>query len=408
MIIYGQERSSLRKLLAIPLTYRERLSIILPNRGDLAKRGIMPLEELHGMHGGRILVVHQGALGDLILALPAIKALREFLQPVWLEMMGHPWTLTLAHGHPYADAIMDINRGDMAPFFQETAPLPAGMSAHLGGFDAAFYFGRSTTLARNLRRAGIRRIFILPPFPAQRTHVIDHHFQSLQALGIFPPPSPPRIFLPEKEREEARGFFLQRGWDLNAIVALHPGAGSRKKAWPPHRFAALGRVLAAASKKLLICQGPADEDAVRAVRAGLDGIPHLLVHDKHITSLAALLSCVSLFIGNDSGISHLAAALGVPTIAIFGPTDPLCWAPRGDRAFWLQGKAACAPCARDQQRNCERQQCLEGIEVEAVMAFITEKKMMHHTAACHQGRPLGRETLPHLRQGEEGMSLPPP
>ncbi|OGP56123.1 MAG: hypothetical protein A2Y65_00545 [Deltaproteobacteria bacterium RBG_13_52_11] len=368
----------------------------------------MPLEELRGMPEGRILVIHQGALGDLIVALPAIKALRDALQPAWLEMMGHPWTLALIHGHPYADAIIDINRGDMAPFFQEAAPLPAGMSAHLGGFDAAFCFSQSTTLAHNLRRSGIKRTFIFPPFPDQRIHVIDHHFQSLKALGISPPPTLPQIVLRNEERVEARRFFLQRGWDLNAIIALHPGAGGRKKVWPPYRFAALGRALTRESKKLLICQGPADEEVTSEVLKGLAGIPYLLVHDKHITSLTALLSCVSLFIGNDSGISHLAAALEVPTITIFGPTDPLCWAPRGDRAFWLQGKAACAPCARDQQRLCKRQQCLEGIEVEAVMAFIAEKKMTHHTAACHQGRPLDRETLPHERQGEEGMSLPPP
>jgi len=369
----------------------------------------MSREELHntaGVLGSRILVCHQGALGDLILTLPAIKALRDALQPAWLEMMGHPWTLALVHGHPYADAVMDINRGDMAPLFQENAPLPATMKRHLGQFDAAFCFARSETLAYSLRRAGIRRIFTLPSFPDTRMHVIDHHLLSLKTLGIAASPTPPLIFPPKGAQEEAKAFFLRKGWDLDAIVALHPGAGSRKKAWPASRFAALGRALARASKKLLICQGPADETITAEVLQGLAGIPYLVVRDKPITELAALLSCVSLFIGNDSGISHLTAALKRPTIAIFGPTDPVVWAPHGARAFWLQGQAACAPCARDRQRSCQQQQCLDSIEVEHVIAFLAEKKMISHTVGLPEARPSAREKPIHP-YGEEGHSLPP-
>ena len=369
----------------------------------------MSREELRntaGVLGSRILVVHQGALGDLILTLPAIKALRDALQPAWLEMMGHPWTLALISGHPYADAVMDINRADMAPLFQEHAPLPATITGHLGQFDAAFCFARSETLAYNLRRAGIRRTFTLPSFPDRRMHAIDHHLSSLRDLGIAASPTPPLIFPPKKAQEEAKAFFRQKGWDLDAICALHPGAGSRKKAWPASRFAALGRALARGSKKLLICQGPADETITAEVLQGLAGIPYLVVRDKPITELAALLSCVSLFIGNDSGISHLAAALKRPTVAIFGPTDPCVWAPRGARAFWLRGRAACAPCARDRQLSCQQQHCLDSIEVEHVIAFLTEKKMISHTAASPSERPSAGEKPIHP-YGEGGHSLPP-
>ncbi len=365
----------------------------------------MSVEELRG---SRILVVHQGALGDLILALPAVKALRESLQPARLEMMGHPWTLPLADGHPYADAIIDINRGEMAPFFQEGAPLPAKMSGYLSGIDAAFCFSQSTTLAHNLRRAGIKRTFTLPSFPNARTHIIDHHLSSLTALGIFAPPAPPRIFLRDEERAWAQEFFLQKGWDNTAIIALHPGAGSRKKVWPPHRFAAVGRILAGQSKKLLIVQGPADETAAREVLTGLAGTQHLLVHDVPLPKLAPLLTCASLFIGNDSGISHLAAALEVPTITIFGPTDPQVWAPRGKKAFWLQGKAACAPCGRENQRLCEQQQCLEGIEVEDAMAAVFAVMNLPPDAAFGQGRSVDIKQLAHPSGGAEGITVPPP
>jgi ADP-heptose:LPS heptosyltransferase len=374
----------------------------------------MSREELRNLPKGRILVCHQGALGDLILTLPAIKGLRDALQPAWLEMMGHPWNLALVLGHPYADAVRDINRGDMASLFQEHAPLPAAIKGYLGQFDAAFCFARSETLAYSLRRAGIRQTFTLPSFPDKRMHVIDHHLSSLKALGIAAAPTPPLIFPLQGAQEEAKAFFLRKGWGLDAICALHPGAGSRKKAWPASRFAALGRALACQSHKILIIQGPADEAITAEVLKGLAGIPYLLVRDKPITQLAALLSLAALFIGNDSGVSHLAAALKRPTIALFGPTDPVVWAPRNDRAFWLQGRAACTPCARDRQRSCKQQQCLDAITVEAVMQCIAEKVMIRHTKALPAGgdplvneRPIAREKPIHPYE-EEGITLLPP
>jgi ADP-heptose:LPS heptosyltransferase len=370
----------------------------------------MSREELRntaGVLGSRILVVHQGALGDLVLALPAIKALRHALQPTRLEMLGHPWTLTLVSGYPYADAVTDINRADMASLFLEAAPLPATLKGHIGTFDAAFCFSRSEALVHNLRRAGIKQTFTLSPFPDKRMHVIDHHLSSLKAFGIAVAPTPPMIFPPQGAQEEVKAFFLQKNWDLRGIVALHPGAGSRKKAWPAARFVTLARALAGKSNKILIIAGPADEKITKEVLKGLADTPYLLVQDQPITRLAALLSFASLFIGNDSGISHLAAALKRPTIALFGPTDPYVWAPRNDQTFWLQGRAACAPCTRDAQRSCKQQHCLDSITVEAVMTLIAEKGLINDTAAFHDRRAIPREKRAQ-QYGEEGQSLPPP
>lgn len=352
---------------------------------------------------GRILCIHQGAVGDLILALPAIRALRDCLQPQWLEVMGHPWTVPLVCGHPYADAVIDCNRAAIAPLFLEGAHLSAALKEYLETFDAAFCFSRSTTLAHNLREAGIPMVALLPPFPKGRQHLIDHHLSSLKSLGITLSSATPTIYLPNEEKEWAEGFFRQRGLDRHEIIALHPGSGSRKKAWPPERFAALGRALIreGASRRLLIIQGPADEWAVEGVVAGLGGVPHLVVRDMPIIKLAALVSRAGLFIGNDSGCSHLAAALGVPTLALFGPTDPQCWAPRGERASWLQGKIGCAPCTQATLRTCERQRCLEAIEEEAVLARIAEKLL-----PLNKGKHSTRETPPHQWiERPEGISV---
>ena len=326
-------------------------------------------DELHGVHGGRILCIHQGALGDFILSLPAIKTLREYLQPTWLEIMGHPWILPLVAGPPYGDAVTDINRAQMALLFQEDAVITEELQAYLRAFDAAFYFGKSAALARNLQRAGIHKTFILPPFPVQRQHLIDHHLAFLTAMGLSASSSTPELFLRGETKKEAEVFFRERAWESHTIIALHPGAGGLNKVWPPQRFAALGRALAGAAAKLLIIQGPADKDPVQEVVADLDGTPHLVVHDVPITTLAALLSHASLFIGNDSGVSHLAAALGIWTLALFGPTDPSVWAPRGERAFYLK-----------------KGESLDTIEVADVLRFLNEQMKPCLTPVALRGR----------------------
>ena len=238
---------------------------------------------------------------------------------------------------------------------------------------------------------------------------MDHHLSSVTALGISATPTPPRIFLRGEDHEWAEGFFRQRGldlWNLHRIIALHPGAGSRKKTWHPHRFAALGRALASDGRALLIIQGPADEDAVGEMLRVLNGTAHLLTHNLSVIKLAALLSRASLFIGNDSGVSHLAAALGVPTVAIFGPTDPLIWAPRGERAWWLQGEASCAPCRLQQRQTCERQRCLDTIEVEDLLKFLARGMEVHREAVLQDSGTLPNEGISHSVKGHEAIPVP--
>jgi hypothetical protein len=289
--------------------------------------------------------------------------------------MGHPWILPLVSTPSYADALTDINRSQFALLFQEDAIITEELQAYLGAFDAAFYFGRSAALAHNLQRGGIRKTFMLPLYPSHRQHLIDHHLASLKALGISAASSTPELFLRDEAREEAEVFLRKRNWGSNNIIALHPGAGGRDKVWPPQRFAALGRALARGSNKLLIIQGPADEDVVKEVCAGLDGIPHLVVQDVPIKQLAALLSHASLFVGNDSGVSHLAAALGVLTLALFGPTDPEVWAPRGKRAFYLKKGGS-----------------IDTIEKEDVLTFLQKRMKLHNGPVTEEGKSIDMPT----------------
>jgi ADP-heptose:LPS heptosyltransferase len=120
------------------------------------------------------------------------------------------------------------------------------------------------------------------------------------------------------------------------LVALHPGSGGRHKCWPPDRYGRLCDRLTAMGYTPVLTAGPADEGVIQAVMAGASAARPVVVDQAPLTHLAGLLTRCRAMMGNDSGITHLAAAVGIPTIALFGPTDPAVWGPRGKtvRIVW--------------------------------------------------------------------------
>jgi ADP-heptose:LPS heptosyltransferase len=109
-------------------------------------------------------------------------------------------------------------------------------------------------------------------------------------------------------------------------VLIHPGSGSPLKNWPADRFRALVDRLVARSWSVKIIVGPADGTAAKTLHGAAPG-----VHPPTLLDLTSALERCALYVGNDSGVTHLSARLGVPTVAVFGPTDPRRWAPRGSR-----------------------------------------------------------------------------
>jgi ADP-heptose:LPS heptosyltransferase len=114
------------------------------------------------------------------------------------------------------------------------------------------------------------------------------------------------------------------------LLAVHPGSGGRQKCWPAASFyAVMRRLHAQLQVSFMIIEGPAEEKTAGVFQKSLAELPHMRIRNLELCLVSAILSQSALFIGNDSGITHMAAALGIPTIAVFGPTDPAVWAPRG-------------------------------------------------------------------------------
>ena len=228
-------------------------------------------------------------------------------------------------------------------------------------------------MVRNLRAAGAKHVIYYEPFPSEGgdIHVIDHFLKCLDLLGVHHANKIPKIFLRDEDVLLGEKFLNDRVVDpKKMLVAMHPGSGSRQKCWPVDRYVELILWLKKEmDAQILLISGQADTGIVEALRVEVrDNI--ILVDQLSLPILAAIIKRSNLFVGNDSGITHVAAALGIPTITIFGPTDPGIWGPRGGRVKILYKKSPCSPCSFDTRRNCFSQICLEGVTSEDVISEI--------------------------------------
>ncbi|MFZ2643437.1 MAG: glycosyltransferase family 9 protein [Verrucomicrobiia bacterium] len=279
----------------------------------------------------RILVIRGGAIGDFILTLPAIGALRQRWPSARLEILGYPRIAALADGRYYADAIRSIDAGPMARFFVPEADLDPSLSDYFASFDLvlSYLYDPDDIFSANLGRAGVTRLLRASAKP-DREHAATHFARPLAELGLRADPAHPRLFPNAADRAFAEQFLTLNSSlsTLHSLVAIHPGSGGEHKVWPADRWAAVIRALREqAGCNILLIGGEADDTARRALAPF--NLP--AAWNLPLPQLAAILERCGLFAGHDSGITHLAAAVGVPTLALFGPTSPNIWSPLGPR-----------------------------------------------------------------------------
>jgi ADP-heptose:LPS heptosyltransferase len=322
-----------------------------------------------------ILVIHQGALGDFILALPALKTLRKAFPQAKSAIMGYPRILELVEKRFYAEEILSIDQKGMASFFVREGSLDFPLSQFFKTFDLMVVFGRDGegTVIRNLRRVCQDRLLPINSFPPwdERVHLTDHLLKQFAQFGLPISEPNPRLHLKDSDREWAKDFWTSKGVDMeerSKVIILHPGSGSKKKVWPLDRFLNLAHTLRDHfDSKILIVLGPAEGPEVHKAFGGMGSNSFIQAKGLSLLQLASVMEGCWFFIGNDSGISHMAAALGLPAIAIFGPTDPKVWSPRGEKTFVVRKESHCSPCPQERFFQCKDFECLKRIEVGEVL-----------------------------------------
>lgn len=317
----------------------------------------------------RVLVVRLGAMGDVVHALPAVTALRAALpgahigwaiEERWAELLCASETCE-ARGPamPLVDAIHFVNTQAWraAPFSDETWAEARGTFRAMRElrYDVALDFQGSlksatvAALSGATRRLGNRRpweraaaMFYTHPVEVRSAHVVEQALEIASAVAgkhlHYLPPSLPVDAQDEKWAEEcarrARGRF----------AVLCPGAGWGAKQWPAERYGRLARALADAGLEVLVNHSPAEKTLANEVKQASDADAQPL--QCSVSELTALLRRAQLVAGGDTGPLHLAAALEVPVLALYGPTDPKRTGPFGTRAIVLRSASSTTSHAR--------------------------------------------------------------
>ncbi len=253
-----------------------------------------------------------------------------------LEIVGQKQIVALAERRFYADATRSIEAAGLAPFFVDGGELPPEWCAYFAGFEfiVSYLPDPDGMFAVNLDRAGAREVAQGPLNITGHAHAALQLALPLQQFGITCTNPAAELFPNAEDNAFASRFLAQTS---GRVVALHPGSGGRAKNWPIDGWIAVARSLLSSDAKihLLIVGGEADADQLRAMSRALPARTSVAEH-LPLPQLAAVLAQCSAFVGHDSGISHLAAAVGTPTLLLFGPTDPRIWAPANANARVLR------------------------------------------------------------------------
>jgi heptosyltransferase-2 len=287
----------------------------------------------------RILAIRGGAIGDFILTLPALKALREAYPHAHVEILGYKHIAALAENRFYAQEVRSIEHGPLSSFFAMNSDLPAELAGYFAGFDLiiSYLYDPDRIFEKNLLRCGVKNLICGPAKIAEtRGHAARQLAQPIEQLGITVADLAEQIFLSADDRQVAQEFFQSSS---QPVVAIHPGSGSKQKNWPVENWIELfssksdlpkaTRDLGDIGKQLslVVVSGEADEAQAVQLEHTWQDRDVRFAKNLPLLHLAAVLEH-TVFVGHDSGISHLAAAAGANCILLFGPTNPDVWAPR--------------------------------------------------------------------------------
>ena len=282
-----------------------------------------------------ILIVHQGAIGDFILSLPSLESIHRSYSQARFIFLGHPSVLSIVHSRPYFHSVLNCADKRWAPFYNSKEKLETGAFDSLPPVDSIFAFCSSSSqpLVDNLASIYGKPAHRIDPFPEPDLvlHVSEYQCRQLEELSIAALPCGAPVIAPSQDDFfEARRFVQQNVTKGEQLILLHPGSGGRKKLWSVAGWLdVIIRILGHNNIKISLIEGPADSHIIQQLRSKSGSTSLLLANNWPLGKLAALMKQSSLYLGNDSGITHLAAACNTPTIALFGPTDPSIWGPQG-------------------------------------------------------------------------------
>jgi len=318
----------------------------------LMRRPPLTPAELRALAPGRILLVRQqNQMGDMVCATPVFRAIRAAFPEARIALVTAPVNVEVVRHNPHLDAVITYDKKavrspsglvgfvrQVRNFRPDLAFVLASVSFSVTSAFIGLASGARWVVGADSVPFGFdvaRRAFslCLPARPDLDRHAVDHGLAPLEAVGITTPDRSTVVVPAPAEEAAADRILGDLGWGPG-FWALHPGAGKRQNVWPGGRFAGIVKRALAADRRVLVLHGPADGAEVEALcreSAGADPARFRIAPACPVGVGAALLERADRFLCNDTGVMHVAGAVGVPTVALFGPTDPALWKPPSDR-----------------------------------------------------------------------------
>ena len=309
----------------------------------------------------KILVLFPGALGDFICFLPA------------LEFLARDRSVDLFARSAYADLLLpaihlsSIERHEIGRLFVVGAGRDEALRRFLDPYRVIYSWTGSgdENFVTNIRTLAGGRAKLFPFRPDYSTaHIADYYLACVNGKPVGE--TDPSIPLRRDALFWGRNWLSERGFEGKKILALAPGSGAREKNWPGDFFREVERWWRDCGGESFVIFGPAEEEWFDHQ----DWRGANVARHPELGQIAALLSLSDLYLGNDSGLTHLAAAVGVETVALFGPTDPREWAPRGRRVSVVSRNVECSPCTNQVMKSCPHRKCLTKLTPEEVIDLL--------------------------------------
>ena len=308
-----------------------------------------------------VVMIHPGGLGDVLLAVPAIVRLRTRFPNHQMVLCAEDQIARLLLACRIIDAWTSVQGRGCTDLFAGADSVTRQVQAWLEDCELAIGWTQDLDgkLNETLKAAGVREIIVRSPFSTtiRSTHQCDRF---LEAINEAPVHEGGDVLLTVTEPLHRLGQACLEGADLangRPFAVIHPGSGSTHKCVAPKTLAAVVIAFQISGATPVILEGPADREPVERLLQ-LCVTPPIVLKDLDVCTVAGVLARARLFVGQDSGVTHMAGLMGVRTVAIFGPTDPARWAPLGAHVTVVQG-APCLCRSWGDVSRCEEKPCLD-------------------------------------------------
>jgi predicted lipopolysaccharide heptosyltransferase III len=329
----------------------------------------------------RILVIRFHLIGDVLLVTPLLEALRRRFPDSHIAMLTDSPASEVIKGHPAVNELIvysskagksrltltDLAEGLRALRLIRRRRFDLVINLHPGwrGAIASWFSGAACRVGYDRHRKTNSYYTVLVPYRPGNRYRVDYLMDTLRAIGLDAEAGPPSMHISDEDREFVRPYVEDGD---GPIVAVHPGRPQTRKNWMTDRFAAVADALASKyGARVIFVGAPAESERVDQIMGAMQQPSLSLAGKLSLKQLGALLERSDLFIGIDSAPLHIASAVGTPTVALFGFSDPVEWNPPGARHIVIHKPLPDHPCNPPHCCEVDDSPCMRNILVEDVL-----------------------------------------